>query len=287
VISHKTGLIFCVSFIFYVLSNLVFVIVYSALNLEVTSAYQEMEILLTADHLSNPFNIALFLGMAVIGAPIAEEYVFRRTVIPLLEERGMAPLAAVTASSLAFTLVHAPNDLIFGSLAGTVQHLWAVFFIGFAAGIAYILTRNVLYPVVIHVLFNGLPFTAYLLSLMEDMTLLAIYELCIIIILIVGLGVGVYAIWKYFKAPTTNWAAAIKKKSPINILPGLLGFLVIFSGLITLEVIVPIFLWVLIPNNALFVIIITTVISVLIIVGPLWLATKAEYIDTSQSVGTE
>ncbi len=281
----KTGLIFSVGFLLYIFSNFVFAAIYRILELVPTSAYEEIGILLTPAHLENPLNIILLLGMGVIGAPILEEYIFRRTVIPLLEERGMAPFAAVFASSMIFTIIHAPTDLAFGNLSGTVQHLWAVFIIGMAAGIAYIITRNVVYPIIIHGLFNGMSFGGYLLMLSENIAIAAIFGILVIVILIVGIGSGVYAFKKFRNDPLANWVVLFKEKSSINIVPGFLGFLGIFTILIILQSILELAFWITIPINDLLVgLLISMGITALLVAGLSWLATKTEYIDKSQNM---
>ncbi|MFX0197397.1 MAG: lysostaphin resistance A-like protein [Candidatus Hodarchaeota archaeon] len=276
----QTGLIFCGSFAIYSLSNLFFTIIFSALKVEPKSGYDP--ILLTAEHLDNPFNIVLLLGLGAVVGPIFEEYVYRRTLIPLLEERGMAPFAAVLASSLVFTLAHAPNDLLNANMSGTVAHLWAVFIIGMTCGIVYIMTRNVLFPIIIHGLYNGLSFSGYLIMLTEDDGLLQNYGMVILLFLIIGLGVMAYAVWKYKKAPTANWVRSIKEKSSYNIIPGLIGFVVIYVILITILVLVPLSVWEL-SKNGLLTSITEIVVQVGLFVVLLWLVTtKTEYIGLTK-----
>lgn len=280
----QTGLIFCGSFVIYSLSNIVFAIIFSALKVEPKSGYEP--ILLTAEHLDNPFNIALLLGMAAIVGPIFEEYVFRRTLIPLLEERGMAPFAAILASSLVFALGHAPNDLLNANMSGTVAHLWGVFIIGLTCGIVYILTRNVLFPIIIHGLYNGLSFSGYLVTLIEDQALLQNFGTVVLLLLLMGLGVVIYAIWKYKKAPTANWVRTLKEKSLHNITPGFLGFVVIYVVLIMILVLAPLSVWELSKNGPL-----TAITEIIVEVGffvvLLWLATtKTEYIGPMEDAAT-
>ena len=277
----QTGLIFCLSFVIFWFSNLIFAIVYSVLNLVPETGYES--ILLIVDHLANPFNIGLLLGMVSIGAPVFEEYVYRRTLIPLLEDRGMAPFAAVIASSLVFALSHVPNDLINANMPNTVQHFWGVFIIGLTCGIVYILTRNVLYPMIIHGLYNGLSFGGYLVTLMEDITASVVLGLLVLVILVVGLGGGVYAVLKYRKDPETHWVHIIKEKSPHNIVPGLIGFVVIFVALITILVLVPLSMWAL-SGNVLLTAITEIGVEVVLFVVLVWFATKAEYVDKTEDV---
>ena len=280
----RTGQIFCVTLTVVWLSNLVFAIVYSMFNQTPKSSYQEIGILLTADHLSNPFNIVLFLSMGAIAGPVFEEYLCRRTIIPMLEKRGMAPFAAVFASSLVFALSHVPNDLLFGNVAYLVQHFWGVFLIGLACGIAYVLTRNVIFPIIIHGAANGLGFISYILSLMEDLSFLVVYGLFVLVIVVVGLVVGVFAIRKYMQEPVSSiWVQILQEQSPINIVPGLLGFVGIISALYTVLILGPLSI-LLLSRNGLLTFIGEIVIHVVVFVLLIWLVTKTEYVGKTEYI---
>jgi len=278
----QTVLIFCLSFAIYGLSNIFFALVYSVLDQTPQTGYGA--ILLTADHLADPFNIILFFGMGAVVGPLFEEYIMRRTLIPLLEERGMAPIAAVLASSILFAVGHVPNDLLNANMSGTMAHFWGVFVIGFACGIAYILTRNVLYPTIIHGLYNGLSFSAYLFQISENVAVLTVYGLFISATVILGLVVWMYAIRKYRKSPSeVEWVHIVREKSEINIVPGLLGFIGIYIALTTILLIVPLSVLVLTGNGRLT--ILTDIgVQVLFLVVLVWFVTKTEYVGLTEPV---
>ncbi len=276
----KTVLILCFSAAITDLSYLVFGLVFSVFNFTPESDYEGIH--LTTDHLANPFNFLIFLGFVAIVGPIFEEYVYRRTLIPLLEERGMTPFPAVLASSLVFVLIHAPNDLLHGNLPFTISHLWGVFAVSLNLGMVYVLTRNILYSILVHGFMNVLGFLPSIFELMKDQALLMAFELLSWLIFFTGLGVGAYVVWTYFESPRAKWVRIVKEKSAIHIVPGLLGFVGISVVCLTLQTMVDVTFARLISSVQ------TATITDIMVEGFLlgilfailmWLATKTEYVS--------
>jgi membrane protease YdiL (CAAX protease family) len=239
----RTLLLACFTYTVGFLTAAILTNIFLTLGLVPQSGYGSL--FLTAEHIANPFIIVLYFAGPTIGAAVFEELLYRRMVIPLLEDRGMAPFAAVLASSLIFAFGHLPNDLINGTLAGAVIHVWNVFIIGLALGLIYVLTRNILFSMIIHGLLNFISFAGPLVLVMENNSLLAVYGLTIVIILLVGISVAIFAIWQYFRVSTADWVNLIKEKSKINILPGLVGFLIIAAVLMLIPLSMEIFISVL------------------------------------------
>ena len=231
----KTIILFCLAFSAYSISNIVFVNICIAFDLIPQTGYTG--ILLTVDHLQNPVNVALFFIPTTIGAALFEELLFRRMLIPLLEQRGMSSFSAVFASSLVFALSHLATDLVGGNLAGGIIHLWSVFLLALALGMAYVLTRNVIFPIFIHALANFISFIAPLLILMEADILLLLRSFAVISIMIAGLIIGVNAIFKYIRGSPADWIEIIRKKSEYKITSGLIGFVIIGYLLISIPAI--------------------------------------------------
>jgi hypothetical protein len=87
-----------------------------------------------------PWVMILF---AVVIGPIVEELIFRRLIIDRLSMHGDG--FAVIVSAVAFGVFH--------------QNLYQLFyatFLGFILGYLYVKTRNVIYPMILHVIFNFL-----------------------------------------------------------------------------------------------------------------------------------
>ena len=210
--------------------------VFTSLGISIEHSYGD--IILGPEHLSNPWNLVLFFATATLGAAIFEELIFRRMLIPSLELRGMAPAAAVIASSLGFALIHVPNDLINGSPGYVVTHFITTFTIGLMLGFVYVFTRNVIYPMIIHGFINAVAFTELILISINDFNLLLIYAAILMVLLLIGIIVGVLALIWFFRDPPPRWVEILRIKSRVNILIGLIGYLIIAFGLISIQVLV-------------------------------------------------
>lgn len=185
---------------------------------------------------SDPTYIILFILVLSFAAPIFEELAFRRVLIETLESRGVSPISAVILSSLAFASAHTPNDLLNGNLRYALEHFFPVFIIGFGMGLSYIFTRNVIYPMLIHGIFNGISaISQYAIITVNDYIFITMIVL-ILMILIVGAILGIYTLIVYFSSTKNpKWKKIIKTKSEINILQGSIGFLGIFYVVMFLE----------------------------------------------------
>lgn len=215
---------------------LVLFFVTTALGIPIEHSYGD--IILGPQHLSNPWNIVMFFATATIGAAVFEELIFRRMLIPSLQQRGMAPTAAVFASSLGFALIHVPNDLINGSPGYVVTHFITTFAIGLMLGFVYVFTQHVIYPMIIHGFINAVSFTELILLSINDFNLLLIYTGILLVLLLIGIIVGALALFFYFRDPPQRWVLTLKVKSRVNIITGLIGYLIIAFSLISIQVLV-------------------------------------------------
>ena len=211
-------------------------LLFFALGIPIVHSYGD--IILSPEHLSNPWNLVLFFGTATIGAAIFEELIFRRMLIPALENRGMAPTAAVIASSLGFALIHVPNDFLNGSPGYVVTHFITTFTLGLMMGFVYVFSRHVVFPMIIHGFINAVAFTELILLSIDDLNLLLIYAGILLAMLITGLIVGLLALVWFFRDPKPNWVEILRTKSKIRIPPGLSGYLIIAFGFIIVQVLV-------------------------------------------------
>lgn len=226
--------VFCLAYTVAIGVAFVVYAVFELLGMPVVTSYGS--ILLTPAQLANPLNLGIFFATATVGAAVSEELLFRRTVIPTLETRGMAPLAAVFASSLGFSVIHMPNDIINGSFAFVISHFATTLVIGIVLGISYVATRNVIFPMILHGLINLVSFGAQIADTIGDFGLLVTYALVVLVIWVVGIIVGIVALWQVLKAKPAPWSVVLRIRSKINILPGLLGYLVVAVLLVTLQV---------------------------------------------------
>ncbi len=228
--SVRTVLLISGTFTLIVSINFILFFIFRVFNLSPQSGYTN--ILLSPEHLTNPLNILIYYLPLTIGAPIYEELVYRRLLVPLLEQRGMNPLTAILSSSLLFALAHLPDDLISGNLTGTIMHITAVFLIGFSSGLIYILTRNVFYSIIIHGILNFISFSGPLVTIIANSKLTLTYDFIYWTIFIVGFGVLFYALWQIFRKRDVEWVVLVRKKNTKPILYGFSGFIII--GLVSI-----------------------------------------------------
>jgi len=87
---------------------------------------------------SNPLILLLVIG--IIG-PILEELVFRKFIIDRIRPYG--EFLAVLFSALTFGMFH-----------GNFYQLFYAFAIGFVLAFIYVRTKNIIYPVILHIAFN-------------------------------------------------------------------------------------------------------------------------------------
>lgn len=86
--------------------------------------------------------IAVSAVSVVIAAPIAEELLFRKWIIDRLE--GYSPIGSVLFSAILFGLFH-----------HNFSQLFYAFLLGFFFGSVYQRTHNILYTILLHVVFNS------------------------------------------------------------------------------------------------------------------------------------
>ncbi|WP_455463217.1 CPBP family glutamic-type intramembrane protease, partial [Candidatus Hodarchaeum mangrovi] len=120
----------------------------------VISAYED--ILPSPTLLYNPLYYFLLFGVLCVGAAISEELIFRRSLIPMLERRGIGSFWALLISSLFFSIIHMPADIIQGTLIWTLMHFAGTFIGGLAMGYIYLRTRQIRWPILLHAFINGI-----------------------------------------------------------------------------------------------------------------------------------
>ena len=207
---------------------------------------------MSKDHSGNLFSITIWLITGTLVVAIFLEYLFRRTLIPLLEKRGMSPFSAVVTSSFAFALVNIPFNLGFqitflresflvniylsrydlvNSLFYSLNLFITAFLLGIACGIVYILTRNILFSIMIHC-FGILPY--YAMELFNNnIIVISFLGFLIIVMNISGLFITLYTLYSFFTTSSRgNWITILQKKSLVDINRGLVGFFIIFFGIV-------------------------------------------------------
>jgi membrane protease YdiL (CAAX protease family) len=127
---------------------------------ESTSSYEA--IFPSSALLAMPLYYILFFGVLVFGAAVSEELIFRRSIIPFLERRGLGTFWALIFSALMFSLIHVPADLLEffysndgGALRFAINHFFGTFAGGITLGYIYMRTRDIKWPMIAHGFSNG------------------------------------------------------------------------------------------------------------------------------------
>jgi membrane protease YdiL (CAAX protease family) len=171
----------------------------SVLGMTTESPYESIQPTLSL--LDDPIYLLLFFGVLVVGAPVFEELVFRRTLIPLLERRGLGHFWVLVLSSLVFSLRHTPADLIDGSLGYAILHVFVTLPGGLALGFLYLRTRNVIWPIILHALINGLSGLAQIAEVqyneLGDLVLLTFVGLWAMAAVFIGFAAMLYFSYQF------------------------------------------------------------------------------------------
>jgi membrane protease YdiL (CAAX protease family) len=242
--------VFCLFWAILIQITLCFSIISNILDIEVALFRNTLP--LSKDHRGSLLSVIIWLLAGTLGVATFLEYVYRRTLIPLLEKRGMSPFAAVLTSSCAFAFVNIPFNLGFqitflgesnllniylsrynlvNSLFYSLTLFITAFLLGLACGFVYVLTRNILFSIIIHC-FGILPY--YVMELFNDNVIfISFLGLLIIVMNIAGLFIAIYTVYTIFTATSkTEWITILKNKSSADINRGLVGFFMIFAGII-------------------------------------------------------
>lgn len=174
----------------------IFATFFEGLGISFKSPYEAFEP--TLDLLGEPIFYILFFSFYILGAAISEELVFRRTFIPFLERRGLGTFWVLLFSSLLFSLMHSPQDLLFGSIGFTIIHFFSTFAGGMALGFLYMRTRNVIWPIILHGLNNGVAAVAQIglvrMDQLDDSSIFFMYVFVLLTAVALGSATIVYLI---------------------------------------------------------------------------------------------
>ena len=152
------------------------------------------------------FNLFLVFILVCIFAPILEEMIFRRILIPLLEgSKVISTSFAVVISAAVFAFIHSEADLLDGSVYFTIVHFTSAFILGLGLASVYVTTRNVKYNIFYHSLNNALALGGTVIvayygtdpNNISNVTIL--YGLFLIAFLLIGVLILVYYIFNLKK----------------------------------------------------------------------------------------
>jgi len=230
----KYSLYIAVIFFFLmIMSETVITTIYEVLfgNLETYfSSFIQPEVLL-----DNPFYMLLFLIYDIILVTLFGEFVYRRALIPMLEDRGLSPFYAVILAALGSSFIDLPGYALNPNHPVNIHSFCLSVFIGLCAGLIYISTRNILFSIVsvsCYQFFSTFGFIAT-----EE--LLIIYESLNILFLIVSFGIIIFFIYEILHpSRSPKWIRIIKQLSSPLVMRGVSGFFIISLGLLVLQTLI-------------------------------------------------
>ncbi len=111
------------------------------------------------------FNLIIVILLVCIFAPILEELIFRRILIPLLEGTlFISTPYAIVVSATVFAFIHSESDLLNGSIYFAIVHFTSACILGLGLAAIYTTTRNVKYSIFYHSLNNTISMITTIIS---------------------------------------------------------------------------------------------------------------------------
>ncbi|MFW9905330.1 MAG: CPBP family intramembrane glutamic endopeptidase [Candidatus Thorarchaeota archaeon] len=228
--------------------------------------------------LSDPLIRALFLSYQFILLPIYVELLYRRTIIPLLEDRGSSPFLAVILSSLGFCLLFLPEYMRTTNYPGTAFWFISTFLFGLATGLVYILTRNVLFSILYSILYYVYRYSGELGPIFNDELLITVNFLLSVFILFSGLILVIYVILILLqKESSQKWVNVIKTQSAPKISRGIIGYTLISLGLVIVQLTVAQVITTLFSSDIFLLFAVYTLFYLIAFSIPFWLSITSEY----------
>ena len=212
------------------------------LDLEIESFYGAPYFVGSWMELENPVLMSLFLLFRLIMNPLFLELIYRRLMIPLLEDRGLSPFHAVILASLGDSFIAIPHYLLRPNIDLVRDSFTFIlsFVFGMLAGLIYIRTRNILFPFIfsaISSLHNEV--IAELGVNLNDAILLDMDDLIITISVIVTLGILFYLVLDLIRNQfSLEGFKILTKPSAPYIKKGVAGFFIISLGLLLIQTLV-------------------------------------------------
>jgi hypothetical protein len=184
---------------------------------------------------SNPIYLVLSIIFDILLSSLYIELVYRRVLIPTLEDRGLSPFHAVLFAALGSSFIDLPGMALNPNHPIDIYNFVLSIIIGIFAGLIYISTRNILFPVLFSIFYNSHQF----IGIFIDDRLLEIYDLIDILLYLASFGILIYLAYRILiiKQPP-KLTKIIKKPSSPNIMKGIVGFFAISLGLLAIQAIV-------------------------------------------------
>ena len=184
---------------------------------------------------NDPFYFLIFLIYNIVLFSLFNEIVFRRALIPILEDRGSSPFHAVLLAALGSSFIDFPSYFLYPNYPFDFYTFVTIVIFGVCAGLIFISTRNLLFPVLFSILYS----TYRSLGFFVHGTASTVFELANIILPLLGILILLFTLYKLIvMKKTPKVIRIIKIRSSSKILKGIIGFLGISLGLLAIQTIV-------------------------------------------------
>ncbi|MFX0172914.1 MAG: type II CAAX prenyl endopeptidase Rce1 family protein [Candidatus Hodarchaeota archaeon] len=222
----------------------------------------------------------LFLIYQLVTIPLFTESIYRRVIIPLLEDRGLSPIYAVILSSLAFCLLDLPYYISSTNYLGTLFWFISTFLYGSATGIIYILTRNILFSILYASIYHFYRIADFLGRILHYEFLILIRDLIHLLTFLGSILIISYIIWITINDILADkWIKVIKIKSAPNIKRGVVGYFIISVGLVVIQLFVTDLISLSTRNDDLANFLLNTLFYLIAFSIPFWLSVTTEYVQ--------
>ncbi|MHA1969771.1 MAG: CPBP family intramembrane glutamic endopeptidase [Candidatus Hodarchaeales archaeon] len=179
--------------------------------------------------------LVLYSTYRLILRPLFHELVFRRTAIPLLEDRGLSPFHAVLLTSIGYCLFLIPNFFENPNQLGNIYWIFSTFLFGLGTGLVYILTRNVGFSILYSSIYNLYRMSGTIGFRLQN-ELETMFNIANLLILIAGISTLIFIIWDQLNDKITQtYINKLKIISVPNIRKGIIGFSILSVVLVLFQ----------------------------------------------------
>ena len=182
----------------------------------------------------NPVILIFFILLVLLIFPLFDEVLYRRTIIPLLEDRGCPPILAVILTCIGHGMTFLPSFVLYPSFFS--QNMFEILnftLYSFFSGLIYIFTRRILYSYIFAVGYSSYQAFIALNFRLLDIDLEFLFTLGQILLFIASIGIIVILLGDLIRRESASrWIRIIKEPSESKTKKGIGGYLSIICVLI-------------------------------------------------------
>ena len=182
---------------------------------------------------TEPVVLIFFVILILLINPLFDEVLYRRTIIPLLEDRGCPPILAVILASIGHGMTFLPSFVLSSLFTNNMFDIINFTIYSFFSGLIYIFTRRILYSYIFAVSYSSYQAVIALNFHFLDINLEFIFNLGQIVFIILSIGITLVLVVDLInKKSAKRWIRIIKEPSESNLKKGIVGFFGIIFVLI-------------------------------------------------------